>query len=349
MFSRKEVVVTKVAENDVEHIKKKTRNELELLKQQTERLKLFDASIDIDFAIKWYEIESSRFSKLAFAYGHKSWIDRQILHAEVVAGAVVLGFVVHALAFFALVGAYYQLSGMLSEHYRVDEANKEAIRESMATLREGLRQSIESFNEMERKLDKAFSAMEEQNESLSATIAQLSLDAGRLHGQVALLEGLVKQLQEQQKKLLATAEKIDSAAEKLGNDIESLSLVIREKRAALELVSDSIVSVSQRALKMEREASLNQDSATELSRELNEQVVLAETPNSSCDAVDTTLGCSGALQKKPAENAVIETEVTQVLKRSQSIHERARRALALKSSLPSKEQSQESVSPTPFS
>ncbi len=186
---------------------------------------------------------------------------------------------------------------MLSEHYRIDEANKEAIRQSMATLREGLHQSIESFNEMERKLDNAFSAMEEQNESLSATIAQLSIDAGRLHGQVTLLEGMVKQLQEQQKKLLVTTEKIDGAGEKLGKDIESLSLVIMEKKAALDLVSDSIVSVSQRALKMEREASFNQQSATELSKELNEHIVLGESKRTQCNAVEATLGYSPALQK----------------------------------------------------
>ena len=148
-----EVVVSDGTQTELDLIKKKTKSQLELLKTQTERLKLFDAKIDIDYAIKWYEIKSSQFSKLATFYGQKGWFDRQVLHGEVVAGAIVLGLAVHALAFFAVLGAYYKLSEILSDHYHVEESNKESIRKSFEGLREELKQSIETFNEMERKLN----------------------------------------------------------------------------------------------------------------------------------------------------------------------------------------------------
>ena len=225
------VVISVATDTELALIKKKTKHQLELLKTQTERLKLFDAKIDIDYAIKWYEIKSSQFSKLAYFYGQKGWIARQVLHGEVVAGALVLGLAVHALAFFAVVGAYYKLSEILSDHYHVEEANKESIRKSFAGLREELKQSIETFNEMERKLNEAFTALEEQTVSLSTTIAQLGIEAGKLHSQVTRLEGMVKQLQEQQQKLLATTGKLSDAGEKLSHEIESLSGIITEKQA----------------------------------------------------------------------------------------------------------------------
>lgn len=92
-------VVLDETQTELELIKKKTRAQLELLRKQTERLKLFDTNIDVDFLIKWYELKSSQFSQLACAYGHKNWYDRQVLHAEVITGAIVLGLTIHALAF----------------------------------------------------------------------------------------------------------------------------------------------------------------------------------------------------------------------------------------------------------
>ncbi|WP_019218356.1 hypothetical protein [Legionella tunisiensis] len=314
---------------------------MELLKKQTERLKLFDANIDIDFAIKWYEIKSSQFSKLAYFYGQKGWFDRQVLHGEVVAGAIVLGLAVHALAFFAVVGAYYKLSEILSDHYQVEEANKESIRKSLNGLRDELKQSIETFNEMERKLDEAFTALEEQTVNLSTTIAQLGIEAGKLHSQVIRLEGMLKQLQEQQQKMLATTGNLSDAGEQLNQEIESLSGILIEKKAAMDLVSQAIVSVVQNSLIVEKEASESEQIVTELSTVLKKQVVLSTSQVGKFDSLDSEVEASLFETPRSALKESI-SKADNILHDSRSIKERALRAIALKQKAsPKQEESQE--------
>ncbi|KTC99153.1 Chromosome partition protein Smc, partial [Legionella feeleii] len=296
---------------------------------------------DIDYAIKWYEIKSSQFSKLATFYGQKGWFDRQVLHGEVVAGAIVLGFAVHALAFFAVVGAYYKLSEILSDHYNIEEANKEAIRKSFDGLREELKQSIETFNEMERKLDEAFTALEEQTASLSTTIAQLGVEAGKLHSQVTRLEGMVKQLQEQQEKMLATTGKLNDAGEKLSQEIESLSSIIIEKKATIDLVSETIVSVVKSSLEVEKANIDDSFNATHLLERTTKQaeVIQGHTEKfkhieSEHDSKKEALSHSNEvmllLKEKRSASANSSQETKELIQKSQSIHERARRAIALK-------------------
>lgn len=285
----KEVVVPDATQNELDLIKKKNRAQLELLKQQAERLKLFDANIDIDFAINWHEIKSSQFSKLAYFYGQKGWVDRQVLHGVAIAGAMVLGLAVHVLAFFIVIAAYYKLSEMLLEHYKVEEDNKEEIRKSFAALGEGLRQSIESFNEMERKLDTAFTTLEEQNQNLSATIALLGLEAGKLHGQVVILEGMVKQLQEQQKKVLAATDKISGSGEKLSKEIEFISTVILERKVALDCISETIVSVA-------KETVLVKNQIAQTSVGVKEESEITKEQYKKCDSLDASIDNSSAMQ-----------------------------------------------------
>lgn len=267
-----EVIIPDATETELALLKKKTRDQLELLRKQTERLELFDAKVDIDLTIKWYEMRSSQLSKLAHFYGQKNWLDRQVLHGEIVAGAVVLGLAVHALAFFAVVGAYYKLSGILAEHYQVEEGSKEAIRQSLKGIGERLQQSIESFNEMERKLDAVFASMEEENSNLSATVALLGVEAGKLHAQVTSLEDMVKQLQEQQKKIVATTGKLSQEGETLNKEIETLSAVILERKVALDLVAGTIISVVKESTSIKTEVVITADAAQKEKLESTEQL-----------------------------------------------------------------------------
>ncbi|WP_147285523.1 hypothetical protein [Legionella donaldsonii] len=240
-------------QEDIHGLKRRTKQQLDLLKKQTERLELFKP--DIDLVMQWYEIKSSQFSKLAYYYGQQSWYQRQILHGEVIAGAVVLGFAVHALAFFVLIAAYYKGASLLADHYAIEETNKEAMKQSLAKLGEGLEQSIKSFNEMETKLDKAFTAMEEQNEQLSSSISDLNKQALTLHAQLILLEETVKNLQEQQKRVLSTTDKMESSGDRLGKEIDSLSSLILERKSALDLVTATIDSVLRESVTIKKEVS----------------------------------------------------------------------------------------------
>ena len=336
MYSRQErqaiedMNVSDAVSTEVEQLKKKTRTQLDLLKQQTERLQLFDAQEDIDFAIQWHEITSSQFSKLAFAYGQKRWIERQVLHAEVLAGALVVGLVVHALAFFALVGAYYQLSELLVEHYQIEEGNKDAIRQSMAGLRQALHQAIVSFNEMERKLDSAFSAMEAQNETLSMSIAQLNDEAARLHAQVVGLEGMVSQLQQQQQKILATTEKLNESGEAVSKELDALAVLILEKKTALDLMSETMTTVAQRLLTIERKASDNEQVVNALSAEVNKQVQIAESQANRCASL--VKGLDADLERARVASKEKVNKADETIQSSQALRARALRALARKSS-----------------
>lgn len=329
MYSRQERQVIEdmnAVSTEVEQLKKKTRTQLDLLKQQTERLKLFDAKEDIDFAIQWHEIRSSQFSKLAFAYGQKSWIERQVLHAEVLAGALVVGLVVHALAFFALVGAYYKLSEILAEHYQIEEGNKDAIRQSMAGLRQALHQAIVSFNEMERKLDSAFSAMEQQNETLSATIAQLNSEAARLHAQVVGLEGMVSQLQQQQQKILATTEKLNESGEAVSKELDALAVLILEKKTALDLMSDTMSHLASET------ASIRCDITTTRIR-AKEEALLTKQQTRHCLSLEMKVD-ERCLTSNNAAAALDERidKADKTIQSSQALRARALRALARKSS-----------------
>lgn len=189
---------------------------------------------------------------------------------------------------------------------------------------------------MERKLDEAFTALEEQTVNLSTTIAQLGIEAGKLHSQVAQLERMVKQLQEQQEKMLATTGKLNDAGEKLSQEIESLSGIILEKKSAMDLVSQAIVSVAQNSLKNEKNASNDKQAVAELSTKFAEDLSSAATPQGKLKSLEESLQPSSAslaldkLRKKIDDNEKTEEELKETVQKSQSIHERARRAIALK-------------------
>lgn len=293
-----------VEQDNVQGLKRRTKQQLYLLKKQSERLELFKP--DIDLVMAWYEIKSSQFSKLAYYYGQQSWYQRQILHGEVIAGAVVLGFAVHALAFFVLIAAYYKGASLLADHYAIEETNKEAMKQSLAKLGQGLEQSIKSFNEMESKLDKAFTAMEEQNDQLSTSISDLNKQALTLHAQLMVLEDTVKQLQEQQKRVLSTTDKIESAGDRLGKEIDSLSSLILERKSALDLVTATIDSVLRESVMVKKEVS-------QASLCLKEQREASKHQIEQCDLLQLKV------QERLLKSASIGSKVDEQLKVSESI------------------------------
>lgn len=328
---------------EVERLKRQTKAQLELLKKQTQRLELFKP--DIDLVMQWYEIKSSHLSKFAHYYGKQSWYQRQVLHAEFVAGAVVLGFAVHALAFFALVAAYYKGTSLLADHYAVEESNKESMRQSLAKLGEGLEQSIKSFNEMETKLDRAFTAMEEQNDQLSSAIADLNQQAIKLHAQIMALEETVKQLQEQQKRIASTTDQIHDSGDRLGKDIESLSSLIIEKKSALDLVTTTIKSVINDSLRVEKESDHNRQSANELSREVTTQLELSEQQTKQCVLMEESI-CDSGTSKAVIASRDGRNRADKVMQTTHDLKERARRILAMSRSTV-REKTDEPPEPSP--
>lgn len=293
-----------VDQDDMQGLKRRTKQQIDLLKKQSERLELFKP--DIDLVMAWYEIKSSQFSKLAYYYGQQSWYQRQILHGEVIAGAVVLGFAVHALAFFVLIAAYYKGASLLADHYAIEETNKEAMKQSLAKLGEGLEQSIKSFNEMETKLDKAFTAMEEQNDQLSTSISDLNKQALTLHAQLMVLEDTVKQLQEQQKRVLSTTDKIESSGDRLGKEIDALSLLVLERKSALDLVTATIDSVLRESVMVKKEVSQAALCVKEQSDASKHQI-------KQCDLLQLKV------QEQLLKSASIGSKVDEQLKTSESI------------------------------
>ncbi|WP_162262699.1 hypothetical protein, partial [Legionella feeleii] len=193
-----------------------------------------------------------------------------------------------------------------------------------------------AFNEMERKLNDAFTALEEQTASLSTTIAQLGIEAGKLHSQVTRLEGMVKQLQEQQEKMLATTGKLNDAGEKLSQEIDSLSAIITEKKAAMDFISESIVSIVSEVTSVKSDTITTKLLTEEESTQTKRQV-------KKCQELEMDIDKS--VLKVKAVNTLLDDSLDKADKtlndsRSISLKERALKAIALKQRTSAQEDSQ---------
>lgn len=136
--------------------------------------------------------------------------------------------------------------------------------------------------------------------------------------------------------MLATTGKLNDAGERLSQEIDSLSAIITEKKVAMDLVTETIVSVAQTSLKNEKNASNDKQAVDELSIKAVENLSSVATPQGKLKSLEESLQSSPAslaldkLRKKIDEHEMVGEELKETVQKSQSIHERARRAIALK-------------------
>lgn len=129
----------------------------------------------------------------------------------------------------------------------------------------------------------------EQNNNLSATIAQLGVDAEKFHQQMVILDEIVNQLQEQQKQVLAATDRISNSGEKLSKEIELISTVILERKQALDSISEIIVSVVKESLLVTNEVA-------QTAVELNKESETTKEQDKKCDSLDADIDSSSVMQ-----------------------------------------------------